>query len=149
MKIMKKIIVLTLALVICATNEMFADNDKSISLNELPAVSREFIATHFPNEKVAIAKIDRDLGEKTYEVIFAGSAKIEFLGKGDWREVDCQFTRVPDAVVPEQIKKYIEGLYADAYVVKIERDRRGYEVRLNTRLELEFDNRFNIVDIDD
>ena len=34
-------------------------------------------------------------------------------------------------------------------IVKIERDKRGYDVKLSSGMELEFDTNYNLVDIDD
>ena len=36
-----------------------------------------------------------------------------------------------------------------ATVIKLDRDRRGYDVKLNNGMELEFNKKFEIVDIDD
>ena len=37
----------------------------------------------------------------------------------------------------------------DIAKIKIDRDRRGYDVKLNNGMEIEFDKKFNVVDIDD
>ena len=39
--------------------------------------------------------------------------------------------------------------YPDSYICKVERDRKGYEVKLNNRLELTFDPRFRLIEMDD
>ena len=56
--------------------------------------------------------------------------------------------QVPGAIVPQQIKDYVAQKYPDAKIVKIERMRRGYEISLSSRIELEFDRNFKVVDID-
>jgi hypothetical protein len=63
--------------------------------------------------------------------------------------VDCRYGEVPAAVIPESIKKYIQANYPGEKVHKIERDRNNYEVKLSNRLELTFNQDFNIIDIDD
>jgi hypothetical protein len=45
--------------------------------------------------------------------------------------------------------KYVKSNYPDVKVMQIERNRSDYEVRLSNRLELTFDSKFNIIDIDD
>jgi len=37
----------------------------------------------------------------------------------------------------------------DIAKIKIDRDRRGYDVKLNNGMEIEFDKKINVVDIDD
>lgn len=36
-----------------------------------------------------------------------------------------------------------------ATIVKIERDKQGYDVKISTGMEFEFDTSYNLVDIDD
>ena len=38
--------------------------------------------------------------------------------------------------------------YPDTKVLKIERDKKEYEVKLSNRVELKFDLKFNLIDID-
>jgi predicted phosphodiesterase len=44
---------------------------------------------------------------------------------------------------------FVAKNYPDAKIIKIDRDRRDYEVSLSNRLELTFDMKFNLVEIDD
>ena len=104
---------------------------------------------HFPNEKVSFAKMERELFDTTYEVIFTSSSKVEFLKNGDWKEVDCKYSTVPAAIIPQQIAQYVSQYYPDTSVVQIDRDKRDYEVKLTNGLELTFDLKFNLIDIDD
>ena len=126
-----------------------ADNDRPISVSELPEKAQQFIRQHFPNEKVSFAKMERELFDTTYEVIFTSSSKVEFLKNGDWKEVDCKYSTVPAAIIPQQIAQYVSQYYPDTSVVQIDRDKRDYEVKLTNGLELTFDLKFNLIDIDD
>ena len=45
--------------------------------------------------------------------------------------------------------KYVKENYPDVKVLMIERDRNDYELKLSNRLELTFDTKYNIIDIDD
>ena len=45
--------------------------------------------------------------------------------------------------------KYVKDNYPDVKVLLIERDRNDYELKLSNRLELTFDTKYNIIDIDD
>jgi predicted nucleotide-binding protein (sugar kinase/HSP70/actin superfamily) len=81
--------------------------------------------------------------------MFADGVKIEFNGDGEWKDVDCKFGAVPAAIIPKKIASYVAKNYPDAKIIKIDRDRRDYEVSLSNRLELTFDMKFNLVEIDD
>ncbi len=146
---MKKLMILALAVLTLGTFTAKADNDRPINVNQLPQKAQQFIKQHFPKEKVAYAKQERDFMEVTYEVVFTNSSKVEFTKDGEWKEVDCKYSTVPVAIIPVQIKNHISQNYPDTSVVKIDRDKHDYEVKLTNRLELTFDMKFNLIDIDD
>lgn len=146
---MKKFLILAAAALTFSIFTVKADNDRPIAVSELPQKAQQFIQQHFPNEKVSFAKVERELFDTTYEVIFTSSSKIEFLKNGDWKEVDCKYSTVPAAIIPQQISQYVSQHYPDAAVVQIDRGKRDYEVKLASGLELTFDLKFNLIDIDD
>jgi hypothetical protein len=128
---------------------VYAGTDQPIDVKELPNKVQTFIKTHFPNEQVSLAKRERDLFETRYEVLFVNSVKLEFLGNGEWEEVDCRYQAVPDAIVPPQILTSVRERYPDAKIVEINRDKRDYELKLANGLELVYDLQYRLVDIDD
>ena len=146
---MKKLLILAAAVFALGTSTVSADNDRPISVSELPEKAQQFIRQHFPNEKDSFDKMERELFDTTYEVIFTSSSKVEFLKNGDWKEVDCKYSTVPAAIIPQQIAQYVSQYYPDTSVVQIDRDKRDYEVKLTNGLELTFDLKFNLIDIDD
>ncbi len=81
-------------------------------------------------------------------MIFANGDKLKFEKNGEWKEVDCKYSEVPAAIIPQQIKESINMKYPQAKVLEIDRDARGYDVKLDNRLELEYNNNFELVDID-
>lgn len=146
---MKKIMfLLTLVFSLCVVNA-FGFNDKVIGKNQLPAQAQSFLNENFANVKISYAKQETDFIERSYEVVLADGTKLEFTKKGNWKEVDCRYSEVPSAIVPAPIKNFINENYSGSRVLKIERDSRGYEVKLSNKLELKFNNDFKIVDIDD
>ncbi len=144
---MKRIILLSVSLVMMTT-AVFADNDKPITVDQLPTNAKQFIEKYFSNVKVSFAKMETEMFDKSYEVVFADGSKVEFDKKGEWKDVDCKFTQVPDGIVPQQIKDYVAANYAGAKILDIDRDSRDYEVSLSNKLELKFDLKFNLIDID-
>ena len=145
---MKKIIVLLMSIVLIQANTM-AGNDKPIAVNKLPERAQTFIKQHFNDVKVSFAKVDKDLFDTSYEVIFTNGSKVEFDKKGNWKEVDCKHSQVPDAIIPAQILQYIKENHSELKIISIDRDRRDYEVKLSNKLEVKFDLKFNVIGYDD
>lgn len=126
----------------------WADNDKPISVTQLPVKAQTFITTYFKDSKVALAKKESGVMSKSYEVVFTNGNKVEFDRAGDWTDVKCLSGAVPMRVVPAAIRDYVKKHYPGAKVVQLERDKKEYEVKLTNRLELKFDDKFQLVDID-
>lgn len=145
---MKRIALFIFCLVTMCVATMKADNEKPIQVSQLPAAARQFIKTYFADRKVMLAKVESELLSKTYEVMFDNGASIDFDGKGNWQKVDCRTTAVPKQIIPSAIAEYVKAHYPDVVVVKIEKDRKEYEVKLSNRIELTFDLKFNLKDID-
>lgn len=125
------------------------EDDKQISFAELPAKAQQFIQTHYPNSEVTFATMDRDIYSTDYDVRLSCGTKIEFDGDGEWTEVDCHRQAVAKAIVPEQIESYVANNYPSQAVCEIQRGHRGWDVKLTSGLELEFDSSFRLMDIDD
>lgn len=147
---MKKILFLALfALVSCA-------NDKPIEVGQLPAEAQNFLTEHFAAKKVALATMDREISGTSYEVAFTDGGKVEFDGRGRWKDVEpARGTAVPAALVPEQIRAHIAANYSGMSVREISRSRRSWEVSLTGEteprrsVELKFDTAFKLIEIDD
>ncbi len=146
---MKKFIVIALAVFSFGIITANADNDRLTTKENLPQKAQQFIASHFKSIKITYVKDERDFLERSYEVMFANGTKVEFNRNGEWKEVDCRQSSVPAPIVPAQIKKYVNDNYPEAKIIQIERDRIDYELKLSNKLELTFDTKFNIIDIDD
>ena len=144
---MKKLFLLLMAMGL--SFPAFAGHDKPISTDKLPAKAREFIAAHFDMSKISLTTMDKELFDTTYEVFFTDGNKIEFDRKGEWKDIDCKYSRVPDAAVPQGIKDYIAANHAGRFIKAIDRDKHDYEVKLDNGLELKFDLRFRLIGYDD
>ena len=114
----------------------------------MPQKAQQFIKQHFAGSNIAMAKVESDFLQKSYDVIFTDGNKVEFDKKGNWTEVNCKFSVVPQGIIPSPIQKYTATNYPDAKVLKIERDKTDYEVKLSNGWELKFDSKFNLIDID-
>lgn len=144
---MKKILFLFLVLFV-GQSVAFADNDKPVQLNQMPKKAQLFVKSYFPTNEVALSKVDADLFDKSYKVIFTNGDKVEFDKKGNWKEVDCKYSHVPTSVVPSKILNYVKSNYAEQKILKIDKDKKGYEIKLSNGIELDFDLSCKIINID-
>lgn len=146
---MKKILLILVAVFSAAVLVAVADNEKLIDKSSLPIPAQQFIDSHFAGADMLYAKEDSYILFSSYEVMLSGGVKLEFSNKGNWDEVNCRESAVPAAIIPQPIKDYVDKNYAGERIVIIEKNRKDYEVKLSNRLELKFDRKFNLYDIDD
>ena len=148
---MKRIIQTAVVALVCLVAfqvNVLADNDKPVNITQLPATAQQIIKKHFSSKKVALAKQDAGLFEKSYDVVFKKKKKIEFDRKGNWTEIDCKASSVPAGLVPAKITQYVKSTYPGTKILQIEKDDSQYEVKLSNRLEITFNRNFQVVDID-
>lgn len=146
---MKKAIVFTLFLGLSLFNTSCSKNATAQA-----QTIEEFIKAYFP--EVELLSTIRDGFD--YEVTLSDYTQIEFdsnaLGKTpEWDEIDCKHSTiyhcVPAALVPAEIADYVKRLHETQPIVKISKDGRGWDIELSNGIEIEFDRKFNIVEIDD
>lgn len=145
--LLKTMAVLVSLLAVCATVK--ADTDKPIEVSQLPQTAQQTLKTYFSNKKVALAKVESGVFEKNYDVIFTNGDKIEFNSKGSWTEIQCKQSQVPSGLVPSQISSYVKTNYPNVRITEIEIDHKEYEVKLSNGLEITFNKKYQVIDIDD
>lgn len=149
---MKRIIQTALVALVCLVTfqvSAVADNDKPVSMTQLPTTAQQLIKKHFSKKKVALAKQETGLFEKSYDVVFNNGEKVEFDRRGNWTEIDCKMSSVPASLIPAKIAQYVKSTYPGTKILKIEKDDNRYEIKLSNRLEITFNKNFQVVDIDD
>jgi hypothetical protein len=145
---MKKLF-LSLVIAMLAVTPMLADNDKMITREELPKKAQLFLTKHFAGVEVLYAKAERDMGIVTsYDVVLDGNMKVEFNRSGEWTNVDCEHSQVPNSILPQGVLDYVSTKFAKAYVVEIERGLMGYDVKLSNDLDLDFDKNGKFLRVD-
>ena len=142
---MKKTVFILLALLLTMCMPMMADNDRVITFDQLPQTAQTLLKTHFADKVPLVITVDWD----DYKVMYQSGEKVEFDKKGNWKDLDCKVSAVPTALIPEQIKNHVKATFPGTTIIKLDRDRRGYDVKLNNGLELEYNKQFQVVDIDD
>lgn len=117
-----------------------ARGNYSRDVSTLPATAQSFIRDNF---RVGISLIKTEMANGSvdeYEVILADGSELTFDRAGNWTDVETNLaTGVPASVLPQKVKEYVANYYPDSTVIGIERDRKGYEVDLNGKVELHFD----------
>lgn len=147
MKRILETMLFALALLFASPASANTNGGKAISPGKLPQAALQTINTHLPGRKIAMAKMESELFSKSYTVIFTNGEKIEFDGRGRWTEVKCKRSAVPASLVPAQIAQYIRANYPDCRILEIERDDE-YEVKLSNHVEVTFNKKFEVIDID-
>ena len=141
---MKKYLVLLVAALTLGFSAK-ADHDQVINFNQLPANAQALLKQHFGDKVPLIVTMDWD----DYTIMYDSGEKVEFDKQGNWKDIDCRSSQVPTALIPEQIKANIRTSFPGTTILKLDRNRRGYEVKLNNGLEIEFNRQFQVIDIDD
>lgn len=146
---MKRLI--TLVLIGMLTTCLVHADEKIITKDagRLPAISRQFLNDHLKGTPIAHIKIEKGwFGIKDYEVILADGTEVKFDSDGEWEEVDGHRTTITTAFFPPFILTYLKENYPGVGVLSIEKDRKEYEVKLSNHLDLKFNHRGKLIDID-
>lgn len=125
-----------------------ADKNKPIQVNELPAKAQTVLTTHFSGQKVTMATLESEIIDKSYNVVLQNGTKLEFDRKGNLTEVDCKQGKVPAKLIPQAIKNYVQTNYSGQNIKKMEIDKNEHEVELSNGLDITFNKRFQVIDID-
>lgn len=148
--IMKRLaVILTAVALLAAWAPAWADNERPVSVEELPATAQQFLKSHFSQQEISYAKADEGIFDKEYTVYFTDGTKVEFAKSGEWKQVDCKYNEVPSAIVPQQIRDYADSHFRGRKINNIERGKRGYEVELDNGVDLTFDKQLRFVKMDD
>lgn len=133
---------------VVALTSCFA-KDKMITPEQLPAAARTFITTNFPDNPVLFAQKDSEFMKTRYEVRLKDGTEIDFDKKGEWDKVDCKLKAVPAALVPQPIATYVETNFPGVQIVKIDKERHGYDIELSNDLDLKFNHSGMLIGMDD
>ena len=123
--------------------------DRMTEVSNLPAPAQELLRKEFAGKSISFVKAERDGFSLDYDVVFDDGTAVEFGPRGEWQEVNCRQGDVPAGMVPQEIMKFVGERYPSVGIRRLERHRRGMEVKLTNGLEIEFDKQFRVRDIDD
>ena len=123
-------------------------DDRSVALNSLPQKAQTFVDTHFGG--LTITSVVKEYDDLTYDydVYFSNGTSIEFNRSGEWKDIDCHGSKVPDSVVPEKVLNYVKSNYPSNVIVQLTIDGLFYDVELDNDLDLVFGKGGDFVRID-
>ena len=124
-------------------------DDKIIPVEQLPASAKTFVKKYFPQATIEYATKDTEFMGTTYEVRLSDGTEVDFDKKGNWDNVDCKTKAVPASLVPAAIAQYVKAHYPNTVIVKIDKERSGYDIELSNDLELKFNSKGKLIGIDD
>lgn len=125
-----------------------ADNNKPIKVTDLPLKAQTVLSQHFNNQKVTFASIESGIIDKNYDVVLQNGTKLEFDKKGNVTEIDCKQGAVPEKLIPQAIRTYLQENYSGQTVRKIEFNKNEYELELSNGIDITFNKHFQVIDID-
>ncbi|PCG19092.1 PepSY-like domain-containing protein [Brachyspira sp. G79] len=128
---MKKLSILFLSLMVLSASSLFAD-DWVVPPSALPANATSFIQRVFPG--VQIWKVERD-GRK-FDVKLSNGVSIDFLGNGDWENIDSEYAPIPDAAFPPAVVQAVKNAYPQAAIIDAEKEWGNYKIKLNNMMEI-------------
>ena len=137
--------VMLLAIALTLSFNVKADHDQVITFDQLPAAAQALHQKYFADKVPLTVTMDWD----DYTILYQSGEKVEFDRQGEWKQIKCRYSAVPSALIPEQIKANVKTSFPGTSIIDIDRGRRGYEVKLNNGLEIEYNSSFQVIDIDD
>lgn len=144
---MKKTL-LTLATFFAFTAAALASDYRPITLDQLPAAAKSTLTVHFKNIPTTFIGAEPEMIGLEYKVLLENGTEIEFDKKGQWKEIESK-VGVPETIVPALINQFVAQNHKTDKVVRIDREKWGYEVKLASGIEVEFDKNFKFIKYDD
>lgn len=125
-------------------------SDKPVLPAELPAQITSFIQQNFPGQAITFAKKDLELTGWQYDVVLADGTQIDFDTDDMWDMIQSPMTNpVPVNLIPAPIVAHLQANFPDAMILKIDKERNGYEIELANGLELKYNQQGALMDMDD
>jgi len=146
---MKKIAIITLVLFSFSLQSCQKEfEDKLVNFSELPEKAKETVNLHFSDLEISYVLQEGFLCCTSYEVVFSNGTELKFSRKGEWEEIDCKTNAVPLALIPQEINDHVTRQHPGQYVIKIEHERKHYDIKLDNQLEITFGSDFRIIGYD-
>ncbi|MDX8567211.1 PepSY-like domain-containing protein [Elizabethkingia sp. HX XZB] len=140
---------LSTAFISCNDGGDVAIETQEVKSTDLPAKAQTLIRTSYAD--VQVKEVRRaDLGDNkfSYAVELADGSRLDFDTNGDWVTIDSRVKAVPAAAVPANISSYVKTNYPSKDIMYINKNVKGYFVKLTTNIKLSFDANGNFISND-
>ncbi|MDV2446779.1 hypothetical protein CMU93_04595 [Elizabethkingia anophelis] len=131
---------LSTAFISCNDGGDIAIETQVVKTTDLPAKAQALINTSYSD--VQVKEVRRaDLGDNKffYAVELADGSRLDFDTNGDWVTIDSRVKAVPATAVPANISSYVKTNYPSKDIMYINKNVKGYFVKLTTNIKLSFD----------
>ncbi|MCO6494247.1 MAG: PepSY-like domain-containing protein [Bacteroidetes bacterium] len=137
----------TFLLGILAVSFISCDKETILTTSETPEEINEYVATHFPNNKIIRVVKDVNGLNKTYDITLDSNISLEFNRKKEIIEIDGS-SKLPDSVIPSKIREYVYTNYPDSYITDWELEGKNQQIGLNNDLDIEFSMNGDFIRVD-
>ena len=129
---------------------MTACTDRPVVPAQLPQQITAFIQQNFPGQTISFATKDLEITGWQYDVVLADGTQIDFDTDKMWDKIQCTMGNpVPTALIPAQIANHLRTNFPDAMILKIDKERYGYDVELSNDIDLKFNYQGMNIGMDD
>ena len=82
-------------------------------------------------------------------MLLTDRTEIDFDKKGNWLEVDCKKSAVPEALIPVPVKEYVKANFPREIITKMNADVPVWKLKLGNDYSLKFNKKGKFVSMDD
>jgi len=138
MKLFATSFLTAIALIACSCS---GRNTVTTDTTVLPPNAISAIKSNYADVNIVQIEIEKKvIGGDEYEVILANGTKIDFNHDGSIESVKAGPNgEVPLALVNDNVSKYLSANYAGQKVIEYDVDDKGFEAKLSSGIEVEFD----------
>ena len=146
---MKQKSVISIAFAFIIMLSLAACSDRPVAPTQLPPAIQTFVQQNFPNQAITYAEKDWELFGTKYDVMLADGTQLNFDTDNIWDKVESHMNPIPTQMVPAPIATYLGTNFPAVAIVKIDKERYGYEVELANGLEMKFNKQGALMEMDD
>lgn len=147
---------MTMGFTACSSDDNSNDSAKVISYDELPSSSKTFLNEVFPSAELGKVVVrENNYYNSFYKVSMVhdhSRLDIDFDKQGNWTEIESRDgSALPQDFLNREVGKineHVQLTFPDSYILEIEKERRTYEVKLNSSLEIIYDAQQNYIGLD-
>ncbi|WP_157492892.1 PepSY-like domain-containing protein [Echinicola pacifica] len=113
------------------------DIEEVLTDSEIPAEIKSFITMHFPDHDILHAVKDKEGITKAYDIILEDNIQLEFNKNLEIISIDAMH-KLPNEVVPENIRAYIAANFAGHTITEWEIEAGIQQIELENGIEIDF-----------